>query len=125
MHAAFMEDQVGLDSFPLDHGFPEDYNLEEEDQMHIDGEPLFEDELANQAAGVKPKSKSKRTKVYMPSEDKLLCECWRDIGKDPKAFKVQHDGKSFNLYHCWMIINGEEKFKAQYAALMVHGEGNR
>uniref|UniRef100_A0A453F0T7 No apical meristem-associated C-terminal domain-containing protein n=1 Tax=Aegilops tauschii subsp. strangulata TaxID=200361 RepID=A0A453F0T7_AEGTS len=116
------------------------------------------------------------------AEDKLLCECWRDIGQDPKtgaeqkastfwtrvhrefherkkfppyqmqstrgwvsiskhwkviqqecnkfcatpesikarpvsgigmqdmafqaleAFKVQHDGKSFNLSHCWRVI---------------------
>ena len=38
-----------------------------------------------------------------------------------EAFKVQHDGKSFNLSHCWMVINGDEKFKAQYAALKSHG----
>ncbi|KAI5000046.1 hypothetical protein ZWY2020_004635 [Hordeum vulgare] len=82
-----MQDQVGLDSFPLDHEFPEDYGLEEEeDDMDIDGEPLFEDELANQTViGAKPKRKSKRTKAYTPAEDKLLCECWRDIGQDPKV----------------------------------------
>ncbi|XBH64459.1 hypothetical protein VPH35_118216 [Triticum aestivum] len=117
MHDAFMQDQAGLDldGFLLNHEFPEDYGLEEEDELDIDGEPLFEDELANQAAG----AKSER--------DKLLCECWRDIGQDPKvfhtleAFKVQHEGKSFNLSHCWRVINGEEKFKAQYAALMARG----
>ena len=38
-----------------------------------------------------------------------------------EASKVQHDGKSFNLFHCWMVINGEEKFKAQYAALKSRG----
>uniref|UniRef100_A0A453IZN4 Uncharacterized protein n=1 Tax=Aegilops tauschii subsp. strangulata TaxID=200361 RepID=A0A453IZN4_AEGTS len=27
----------------------------------------------------------KPTKAYMLSEDKLLCECWRDIGQDPKV----------------------------------------
>ena len=85
--AAFMRDQVGidLDGFPLDHEFPDDYGLEEEDECDIEVEPLFEDELANQAAGPKPKRKSKRTKAYTAAEDKLLCECWRDIGQDPKT----------------------------------------
>ncbi|KAE8768888.1 Lectin-domain containing receptor kinase A4.3 [Hordeum vulgare] len=195
------KDQIGLDGFPLDHEFPEDYGPEEvDDDMDIDGEPLFEDELANQTdVGAKPKHKSKRTKAYMPVDDKLLCEYWRDIAQDPKigaerkwsalwtrvhrefyerkksppyqmqskhgwmslskrwrviqkecnkscatyesikarhvsdlgmqdmvfqaleAFKVQHDGKAFHLAHCWTIINGEEKFKAQYAALLAHG----
>nr|XP_020166328.1 uncharacterized protein LOC109751856 [Aegilops tauschii subsp. strangulata] len=140
-------------------------------------------------------------KAYTPSEDKLLCECWRDIGQDPKvgaeqkastfwlrvhreyyerkkfvlyqmqskrvwvslskrcrviqqecnkfcatletikacpvsgidmkdmafqaleAFKAQHEGKSFNLSRCWMVINEEEKFKAQYAAAKARGGG--
>ncbi|KAE8767555.1 Eyes absent-like protein 4 [Hordeum vulgare] len=53
--AAFMHDQVGmdLDGFPLDHEFLEDYRQEEEDECDIEGEPLFEDELANQAAWAK------------------------------------------------------------------------
>ncbi|KAE8808926.1 C2 domain-containing protein [Hordeum vulgare] len=38
-----------------------------------------------------------------------------------EAFKVQHDGKAFHLVHCWTIINGEEKFKAQYVALLACG----
>ncbi|KAE8777027.1 DNA repair protein rhp54 [Hordeum vulgare] len=201
LHDAFMQDPVVLDGFPLDHEFPEDYGLEEEgDDMDIDGEPLFEKELANQTVvGAKPKRKSKRTKAYTSAEDKLLCECWRDIGQDLKisaeqkwlalwtrvhrefherkkfppyqmqgkcgwvslskcwrviqqecnkfcatyesikaclvssldmqdmvfqaleAFKVQHDGKAFYLSHCWTIIKGEEKFKAQYAALLARG----
>ncbi|KAE8790383.1 Eyes absent-like protein 4 [Hordeum vulgare] len=85
--AAFMHDQVGLDldGFPLDHEFPEDYGLEEEDECDIEAESLFEDELANQADGTAPKRKSKRTKAYTAAEDKLLCECWRDIGQDPKT----------------------------------------
>ncbi len=84
---AFMRDQVGidLDGVPLDHEFPDDYELEEEDECDIEVEPLFEDELANQATGVKPKRKRKRTKAYAAAEDKLLCECWRDIGQDPKT----------------------------------------
>ncbi|KAE8799221.1 Eyes absent-like protein 4 [Hordeum vulgare] len=81
-----MQDQVRLDGFPLDHDFSEDYNLEEEDNdMNIDGEPLLEEDLGSQTgAGAKPKCKSKRTKAYTLAEDKLLCECWRDIGQDPK-----------------------------------------
>ncbi|KAE8794554.1 hypothetical protein D1007_30590 [Hordeum vulgare] len=44
-HDAFMQDQAGLDGFPLDHEFPKDYNFEEEDNdMDIDGEHLFEEE---------------------------------------------------------------------------------
>ncbi|KAE8783382.1 Eyes absent-like protein 4 [Hordeum vulgare] len=84
-----MCDQLGvgldLDDFPLDHEFLEDYGLEEEDECDIEAEPLFEDELANQANGTAPKRKSKRTKAYTAAEDKLLCECWRDIGQDPKT----------------------------------------
>ncbi|KAE8772772.1 Phospholipid-transporting ATPase 1 [Hordeum vulgare] len=126
-HGAFMQDQVSLDGFSLDHEFLEDYGLEEEeDDMDIDGEPLFEDKLSKQTGAVmKPKRKSKQMKAYTPAEDKLLCECWRDIGQDPKvfqaldAFKVKHDGKSYHLAHCWTIINGEDKFKAPYAALLA------
>uniref|UniRef100_A0A8I6YQW3 Myb-like domain-containing protein n=1 Tax=Hordeum vulgare subsp. vulgare TaxID=112509 RepID=A0A8I6YQW3_HORVV len=86
-HDGFMQDQAGLDGFPLDHEFPEDYGLEEEgDDMDIDGEPLFEEELANQTfVRAKPKRKSKRTKAYTSAEDKLLCECWRDTEQDPKV----------------------------------------
>ncbi|KAI5006716.1 hypothetical protein ZWY2020_033959, partial [Hordeum vulgare] len=61
-----VRDQVSLDldGFPLDHDFPEDYGLEEEDECDIEAEPLFEDELANQADGTAPKRKSKQTKAY-------------------------------------------------------------
>ncbi|KAE8809410.1 DNA repair protein rhp54 [Hordeum vulgare] len=53
--------------------------------MDIDGETLFMEELANQTiVGSKPKGKRKRTKAYTLAEDKLLSECWRDIGQDPK-----------------------------------------
>ncbi|KAF7016159.1 hypothetical protein CFC21_029837, partial [Triticum aestivum] len=151
--------------------FSGDYGQEEEDECDIKVEPLFEDELANQAASPKPKRKSKRTKAYTADEDKLLCKCWRDIGQDPKtgaeqkhsnfwirvhrefherkkfppyqisvkarpvsgigmqdmafqaleAFKVQHNGKCFNLSHCFRVIKDEDKFKAQYAALKSRG----
>ncbi|KAE8788216.1 Eyes absent-like protein 4 [Hordeum vulgare] len=84
-----MRDQVdiglNLDGFPLDHEFPENFRLEEEDKCDIEAEPLFEDELANQADWMAPKRNSKRTKAYTTTEDKFLCECWRDIGQDPKT----------------------------------------
>ncbi|KAE8774278.1 DNA repair protein rhp54 [Hordeum vulgare] len=172
MQAAFMQDQVGLDvdDFLHNHEFPEDYDLKEEDELDIDGEPLFEDGLTNQAVWVKPKPKRRRMKTYTAAKDKLLCECWRDIGQDPKVgaeqkastfwtcfhrefheckkfpsyqmqstrgwvsilkrwkefqtlegFKVQHEGRSFHLSHCWRIIKDEEKFKAQYVAIMASG----
>ena len=38
-----------------------------------------------------------------------------------EAFKAQHEGKCFNLSHCWRVIKDEEKFKAQYAALKACG----
>ncbi|KAE8807839.1 DNA repair protein rhp54 [Hordeum vulgare] len=140
---AFMRDQVGvgldLDNFPLDHEFPEDYRLEEEDECDIEAESLFEDELANQADGATLKRKSKRTKAYTSAEHKLLCECWRYIVQDPKtdaeqkhstfwirvhpleSFKVQHNGKYFNLSHCFRVIKDEEKFKAQYVGFKSRG----
>ncbi|KAE8794622.1 DNA repair protein rhp54 [Hordeum vulgare] len=179
-----MEDQLSLgNSFLLDHQFPVDYGLDEEDdEVDIDGEPLL-DELPVQPNAKKNKRKSKRTKAYTQNEDKLLSECWRDVGQDPEigseqkastfwqrvhrdfhecnkfkpyqmerkcglvslgkrwrviqqecnelcstlesiearpvsdidmkdlvfqdveAFMVHYEGKSFNLTHCWMIIN--------------------
>ncbi|XBJ19559.1 hypothetical protein VPH35_010521 [Triticum aestivum] len=89
---AFMQDHVDrdLDGFPLDHEFPEDYDLEEEDELDINGEPLFKDELANQAASF-------------------------------GGIQGQYGGKSFNLSHCWRVIKDEEKFKAQYSAIMARG----
>ena len=38
-----------------------------------------------------------------------------------EAFKVQHNGKCFNLSYCFRVIKDEEKFKAQYAALKSRG----
>ncbi|XBI13538.1 hypothetical protein VPH35_140262 [Triticum aestivum] len=42
-----------------------------------------------------------------------------------EAFKVQHNGKCFNLSHCYRVIKDEEKFKAQYAALKSRGGGGK
>ena len=38
-----------------------------------------------------------------------------------EAFKVQHNGKCFNLSCCYRVIKDEEKFKTQYAALKARG----
>ncbi|KAF7060123.1 hypothetical protein CFC21_066939 [Triticum aestivum] len=97
-----MQDQVGLDldGFPLDHEFPEDYRPKEEDELDINKEPLFEDKLANEAIGVKPKRQSKRTMAYMAAEDKLLCECWRDIGQYPKVSAEQKASTFWICVHC-------------------------
>ncbi|KAE8787729.1 C2 domain-containing protein [Hordeum vulgare] len=38
-----------------------------------------------------------------------------------EAFKVQHNGKCFNLSHCFRVIKDEVKFKAQYAVLKSRG----
>ncbi|KAE8794231.1 DNA repair protein rhp54 [Hordeum vulgare] len=108
-HDAFMHDQVGLNGFPLYHEFPADYVLEEEDDdMEINGEPLFKEELINQTAvGPKLKCKSKRTKAYTLAEDKILCECWRDIGQDPKVSAKQK----------WVIQQGCNKFSTTYESI--------
>ncbi|KAE8811984.1 Lectin-domain containing receptor kinase A4.3 [Hordeum vulgare] len=165
MQTAFMQDQVSLklDGFPLDHEFPEDSGLEEEDELDIEEEPFYEDELTNQVVGVKPKRKRRRAKAYTATEDKFLsmqstrgwvsiskrwkvlqeecnkfCATYESIKTRPlsgigmedmafqvlEAFKVQHEGKSFHLSHCWRIIKDEKKFKAQYAVLMAR-EGEK
>ncbi|VAI17864.1 unnamed protein product [Triticum turgidum subsp. durum] len=78
-----MRDQVGidLDGFPLDHEFPDDYGLEEEDECDIEVEPLFEDELANQTAGPKPKRKSKRTKAYTAARTSFFASVGETLDK--------------------------------------------
>ncbi|KAF7029172.1 hypothetical protein CFC21_040984 [Triticum aestivum] len=111
-----MQDQVGLelDGFPLDQEFLEDYVLKEEDELDINGEPLFEDELTNQATGAKPKCKSKRTKAYMAAEDKLICECWRDIGQDPKV-GVEQKASTF-----WICVHREFHESNKFAPYQMH-----
>ncbi|KAE8821731.1 Phospholipid-transporting ATPase 1 [Hordeum vulgare] len=123
-----MQDQVGLDGFPLNHEFLEDCGLEKEDEdMDIDGEPLFEEELANQTVVVaKPKRKSKRMKAYTSVEDKLLCECWRDVGQDPKRVIEQECNKFCATYESIkahpmsgldmqdMVFQALETFKVQH-----------
>ncbi|XBH55237.1 hypothetical protein VPH35_077363 [Triticum aestivum] len=110
-----MHDQVGLDldGFPLDHEFPEDYGQEEEDECDIKGEPFFEDELANQTAGAKPKRKSKRTKAYTTAEDKLLCECWRGIGQDPKM-SAEQKASTF-----WIRVHREFHERKKFPAYQI------
>ena len=116
MDDQFMQDQVGMGNiFPLDHEFPEDYDLEEEDEMDIDGEPLLKDELSAQADTNK-KGKSKRTKAYTPPEDKLLCECWRDIGQDPKV-GAEQKGSTF-----WLRVHHEFHERKKFAPYQMESK---
>ncbi|KAI4997470.1 hypothetical protein ZWY2020_052812 [Hordeum vulgare] len=146
---ALIRDQVSLDldDFPLDHQFPEDYMLEEEDECDIEAEPFFEDEIANQAARMNPKRKIKRTKAYTAAEDKLLCQCWRGISQDPKTGAEQknstfwirvhrefHERKKFPSYQivsahrwvsipkCWRVIQ-QDRNKFSLEALRVQHNG--
>ncbi|KAE8812334.1 Phospholipid-transporting ATPase 1 [Hordeum vulgare] len=61
---------MDLDGFPLDHVFPDDYGLDEEDEMDIDGEPLFEDELATQAVRVQPNARGKEAEEEVGEGEK-------------------------------------------------------
>ncbi|XBI95510.1 hypothetical protein VPH35_031961 [Triticum aestivum] len=125
--AAFMHDQVDidLDGFPLDHEFPDDYGLEEEDECDIEVEPLFEDELANQAAGPKTKRKSKRTKAYTAAEDKLLCECWRDIGQDPKTGAEQKHSTFWIRISSFGGIQGSTQWQVLQPLPLLSGHQGR
>ncbi|KAE8820378.1 Eyes absent-like protein 4 [Hordeum vulgare] len=98
-----MEDQLNMgNSFPLEHEFLKDYGLDEEDdEVDIDGEPLFFEQEVTAEANAKKKRKSKRTKPYTKDEDKLLCECRRDIGQDPKIGFEQKD------LAFWQRMHGE------------------
>ena len=101
MQDTFMQDQASLDldGFLLDHEFPEDYGLEEEDELDSDEEPLFEEKLASQAIGAKSKRKSRWTKAYTATEDKLLGECLREIGQDPKVGAEQKASTFLTCVH--------------------------
>ncbi|KAE8783786.1 Lectin-domain containing receptor kinase A4.3 [Hordeum vulgare] len=109
-----MRDQVSmdLDDFPLDHEFPEDYGQEWVSIL-------------------------KRWRVIQQEYYKF-CATLESVKARPvsgigmqdmafqalEAFKVQHNGKCFNLSHCFRVIKDEEKFKAQYAILKPH-EGSK
>ncbi|KAE8815967.1 Eyes absent-like protein 4 [Hordeum vulgare] len=112
MQAAFMQDLVGLDmdGFPLDYLFLEDYDLEEEDELDIGREPLFE-ELANQAAvRVKPKRKRRRTKAHY--------KLWR-----PSRFNTKASPSTS------LIVGGSSKMRKSSRRNMpppgAWGEGSR
>ncbi|KAE8805718.1 c2 domain-containing protein [Hordeum vulgare] len=44
-------------------------------------------------------------------------DCSLEAFQALEASKSPHGNESFNLTHCWMIINEDENFKAQYVAL--------
>ncbi|XBH54144.1 hypothetical protein VPH35_076507 [Triticum aestivum] len=81
-----MRDQVGidLDCFPLDHEFPDDYMLEEEDECDIEVEPLFEDELANQAAGPKPKARASAQRRTRRPRTSFFASVGETLDKTPR-----------------------------------------
>ncbi|KAE8802316.1 Eyes absent-like protein 4 [Hordeum vulgare] len=126
--ASFMRDQVGLDlnGFPLDHEFPEDYGLEEEDECDIEAGLCLRMSSPTKPTGRSRSARaSKRTKAYRTAEDKLLCECWRDIGQDPKTGAEQkhstfwihvhrefHEHKKFPPYQ--IAFQTLEAFKVQH-----------
>ena len=58
------------------------HEVEVEEAMNVDGDPLFTDELARQVAAQK-RSVSQRTVAYSQAEDMMLCEAWMEIGQDP------------------------------------------
>ena len=86
----FAQGQDGMGgTSPQVHEFPEDYDLEEEDEVDINRESMFfEDELATQANANK-KRQSIQANAYTKDEDKLFFECWSDIGQDPKVSAEQ------------------------------------
>ncbi|KAE8802147.1 Lectin-domain containing receptor kinase A4.3 [Hordeum vulgare] len=142
----FMEDQLSVGfSFPRKHEVPEDYGLhEEDDKVDIHGEPLFVEVDLTMQEITNKKRKSKRAKAYTKDEDKLLCECWRDIGQDPKIGVEQkasafwrrvhrkfHERKKFKSYQFesnyryvslgkrWSVIQQEcNKFSATLESIM-------
>lgn len=68
----FKQDQEGMaDTFTPCQEFPDDYDQEEVD---IKGEPLFADELTQQASAQKKRRQSIRTKAYTKDEDMLICK---------------------------------------------------
>ncbi|XBI17505.1 hypothetical protein VPH35_059542 [Triticum aestivum] len=106
MHDAFMQDQVALDldGFPLDHEFPEDYGLEEENQLDINREPLFEDELANQAVGAKPSARASGRKHTRRPRTSSFVSVGGTLGEAPRSVpKKRHQTFGFVSIVSFMI----------------------
>ncbi|KAE8792509.1 putative serine/threonine-protein kinase [Hordeum vulgare] len=141
---ALIRDQVSLDldDFPLDHQFPEDYRLEEEDECDIEAEPFFEDEIANQAARMNRSARSSGPRHTQRPRTSFFVSVGEAFGKTPRpapnkiiqpfgfvstafqaleALRVQHNDKCFNLSHRFRVIKDEEKFIVQYAAIKSRG----
>ncbi|KAF7035074.1 hypothetical protein CFC21_046004 [Triticum aestivum] len=85
MQDAFMQDQVGLDldGFPLDHEFLENYSLEEEDELDIDGKPLFEDELANPGRSRSARASGRRHTRWPRTRSSMSVE--GTLGNTPRS----------------------------------------
>ncbi|KAE8815620.1 C2 domain-containing protein [Hordeum vulgare] len=84
---------------------------------------------SRKAAAPKPKkvlTAEQRAKESVKRKDRRHAAGARDeaiaaAAAQQHAFKVQHNGKCFNLSHCFRMIKDEEKFKTQYAGLKSRG----
>ena len=106
----FTQGQDGMDNtFLQGRKFPNDYDLEEEDEVDIDRESMFfEDELTNQANANK-KRQSIRVKAYTKDEDKLFLECWSNIGQAPKV-SAEQKASTF-----WLRVHREYPERKKFA----------
>ncbi|KAE8775273.1 C2 domain-containing protein [Hordeum vulgare] len=135
-----MRNQVDmdLDGFPLDHEFPEDYGQEEEDSVTSKGSLCSRTSSPTKPPGRRRSARANGPRHTQRPRTSFFASVGETLGKTPRrapnkssqlfgfmstalealeAFKVQHNGKCFNLSHCFRVIKDEEKFKAQYAAL--------
>ncbi|KAE8797933.1 DNA repair protein rhp54 [Hordeum vulgare] len=110
LHDAFMQDQVGLDGFPLDHEFSKDYGLEEEDDdMDIDEEPLFEEELANQtSAGL--------SRSAIASGRRHTRHAFLYVGKC--AIMTTGVVEFSRLFVCWHVLAGGKFVSMNYVVVL-------
>ncbi|KAE8767367.1 Auxin response factor 3 [Hordeum vulgare] len=113
----FTQGQYGMgNTFPQDHEIQVDNDLEEEDEVDIDGEPLiFGDKLSTQANANK-KCQSIQTKAYKKDENKLLCGCWRAIGQDSKA------GADQNASTFWLRIHRKYHERKKFMTYKMESE---
>ena len=64
-------------------------------QVDIEHDPLFVDELTQQVSAQKRRGgQSIRTKAFTKLEDKFLCKAWETIGQDPRT-GVEQKGAIF------------------------------
>ncbi|KAE8782798.1 Lectin-domain containing receptor kinase A4.3 [Hordeum vulgare] len=100
MTDTFTQCQQGMaDPFTQGQEFSDDYDQEEENDVHIDGETLFADELTQQSNVQKKRRQSIQMGSYIKDEDKFIGECWKDIGQDLKIGAEQKGSTSWLRVH--------------------------